>query len=63
MENLNPNRKSSSLPDSNKHKMSQCSSRGFISVDQEMEREIALSFFDPSKKSFFSQKSFFLVKH
>lgn len=37
--------------------------RGFISIDQEIEREIAMTFFCPSKKSVYSQKGFLFNKN
>ena len=36
--------------------------RGFASIDQEIEREIAMQWFNPSKKSNFSQRNFLLKK-
>ncbi|MEO6454579.1 MAG: hypothetical protein ABIN97_10920 [Ginsengibacter sp.] len=40
----------------------QTSYRGFVSIDQEMGREIAMNFFNPSKKSVCSQKGFLFIK-
>lgn len=59
MENLSSTQKSSPLsPKIPEKKINQTSYRGFFSIDQEMEREIALKFFTSSKKTICSQKGF-----
>ncbi len=40
----------------------ECSYRGFSSIDQEIEREIAMQWFSKKKKSSFSQRNFLLKK-
>ncbi len=40
----------------------ECSYRGFASIDQEIEREIAMQWFSTKKKSSFSQRNFLLKK-
>ncbi len=40
----------------------ECSYRGFSSIDQEIEREIAMQWFSTKKKSSFTQRNFLLKK-
>lgn len=44
------------------HLKQKTSYRGFASIDQEIEREIAMQWFNASKKSSFSQRNFLLKK-
>jgi hypothetical protein len=51
MENISPNSKSQGRSSNDaSEKIKTSSYRGFTSIDQEMEREIAMQFFYPSKK-------------
>lgn len=63
MENLTRSLKPSVYTTTNVlKKVCQTSYRGFMSIDQEMGREIAMEFFKPSKKSIYSQKGFLFGK-
>jgi hypothetical protein len=59
MENTKPNQSQQLQPNTDAtEKIKNTTFRGFTSIDQEMEREIAIQFYRPSKKQSFSQKSF-----